>query len=143
MVTNHSAPSPALSTYMNATRYARCNLARSEKPNASAAANAMFRYQPLDDRGLKYDVFLSRKGSAAFQRLAPADRPRYLVVPREMPDRVRELAVQWTAGAATTMEKAKAIEGRLRTEYRYDLGSPTGRSKQLLDDFLFESKRGH
>ena len=30
-----------------------------------------------------------------------------------------------------------------RTGYRYDLGSPSGKSKQPLDDFLFESKRGH
>lgn len=102
-----------------------------------------FRYLPLDDRGLKYDVFLSRKNTPTFQRLAQGDRARYLVVPSDLPERVRGLAAQWTRNAATPMEKARAIESHLRGEYRYDLGSPSGKSRQPLDDFLFESKRGH
>ena len=36
-----------------------------------------------------------------------------------------------------------AIETHLRQEYRYDLDSPSGAAKNPLDDFLFESKRGH
>jgi protein-glutamine gamma-glutamyltransferase len=102
-----------------------------------------FRYQPLDERGLKYDVFLSARNAPTFQRLPPADRPRYLALPPDMPDRIRVLADQWTHGLTTPLDRARAIEGRLRTEYRYDLNSPSGRSKQPLDDFLFESRRGH
>jgi transglutaminase-like putative cysteine protease len=100
-----------------------------------------FRYQPIDDRGLKYDVFISSRPT--FTRLLPGDRARYLTTPGDMPARIRGLAQEWTRGAATTFDKAKAIETHLRTEYRYDLGSPSGRSRQPLDDFLFESKRGH
>jgi hypothetical protein len=102
-----------------------------------------FRYQPVDDRGLKYDIFLSRRDVPAFRRLADADRKRYLDIPGSLPARVRGLAEQWTQGAATSRDKAVAIEKHLRTEYRYDLGSPSGRSKEPLDDFLFESRRGH
>jgi protein-glutamine gamma-glutamyltransferase len=102
-----------------------------------------FRYQPLDERGLKYEVFLSRRSAPTFQRLTSHDRPRYLALPPDMPDRIRTLAEEWTRGAVTSLEKAKAIETRLRSDYRYDLNSPSGRSRQPLDDFLFESKRGH
>lgn len=102
-----------------------------------------FRYQPVDDRGLKYDIFASRTDRATFQRLPAAERPRYLTVPAELPARVRALAEQWTQGLTGSEAKARAVEHHLQTEYRYDLGSPSGRSKEPLDDFLFESKRGH
>jgi transglutaminase-like putative cysteine protease len=102
-----------------------------------------FRYQPLDERGLKYEVFLSRRNAPTFQRLSAADRPRYLALPPDLPERIRSLAKQWTPMAVTPLEKARAIEGHLRSKYRYDLNSPSGRNRQPLDDFLFESKRGH
>ncbi len=102
-----------------------------------------FRYQPIDDRGLVYDVFLSRKRSPTFQRLATADRRRYLQLPQDLPRRIGELAVQWTKGVDRPSDQARAIESRLRTDYRYDLASPSGRDPQPLDHFLFESKRGH
>jgi transglutaminase-like putative cysteine protease/uncharacterized membrane protein len=101
------------------------------------------RYQPIDDRGLKYDVFLSRRNLPAFQRLPAAERAHYLTVPADLPPRIQKLAEDWTRGAESPLEKARAIEKHLRTEFRYDLGSPSGRAKQPLDDFLFESKRGH
>ena len=102
-----------------------------------------FRYQPVDDRGLKYDIFVSRTDRATFQRLLPGERQRYLDIPAGVPARVRALAEQWAQGSTTSREKAHAIEQHLRTGYRYDLSSPSGRSKEPLDDFLFESKRGH
>jgi protein-glutamine gamma-glutamyltransferase len=102
-----------------------------------------FRYNPIDDRGLKYDVFQSSKRIQTFRRLSPTDRSRYLTVPNDLPERVRTLAQDWTRTATTPLERTNAILKHLRTEYRYDLASPSGRSKQPLDDFLFESKRGH
>ncbi|AUX48167.1 hypothetical protein SOCE26_096970 [Sorangium cellulosum] len=102
-----------------------------------------FRYQPVDDRGLVYDVFLSRKRQPTFQRLAGAERRRYLELPREMPSRIVDLAASWTLGMERPVDRARAIEARLRTEYRYDLASPSGHDPQPLDHFLFESKRGH
>jgi len=101
------------------------------------------RYQPIDDRGLKYEVFLSRKRAPTFTRMTPVERGRYLSLPSNLPDRIRTLAEEWTKTATSSQERAQAIETRLRTEYRYDLASPSGRDKQPLDHFLFESKRGH
>src|SRR5262249_22182081 len=110
---------------------------------ASRGPEGEFRYQPFDDRGLKYDVFLSRQGRLAFRSLPAAERGRYLKVPADLPPRIKKLAEQWTHGMTTALEKANAIESHLHAEYRYDLASPSGRAKQPLDDFLFESKRGH
>ncbi len=102
-----------------------------------------FRYQPMDDRGLKYDVFVSRKGTPTFQRLPAGDRPRYLALPPDLPERVRQLAEIWTKDLPNPYDKAKAVERHLRTDYKYDLASPSQGQKQPLDHFLFESKRGH
>lgn len=106
-------------------------------------AEGEYRYQPLDDRGLKYEVFVSHKGAVTFRDLAPAERARYLAVPADLPARVRDLAKEWTAAQPTPLAKAVEIERRLRTGYVYDLASPSGKDKQPLDHFLFESKRGH
>jgi transglutaminase-like putative cysteine protease len=114
-----------------------------ETPAAVRGPEGELRYQPIDDRGLKYEVFLSYKNAPTFQRLSASDRPRYLALPPNLPPRIRELAEEWTKGLSTAKEKASAIEKHLRTEFRYDLASPSGRAKQPLDDFLFESKRGH
>ena len=101
------------------------------------------RYQPLDERGLKYEIFLSTHNVPTFRRLPAAERPRYLALPGDMPERIHALAEQWTLGLTAPLDRARAIENHLRTDYRYDLNSPSGKSKQPLDDFLFESKRGH
>jgi protein-glutamine gamma-glutamyltransferase len=107
-----------------------------------AGAEGEMRYQPIDDRGLKYEVPLSGRNRPTFQRLG-GERARYLVVPGDLAPRIKKLAEDWTKGLQTPLQKAQEIERHLRTEYRYDLASPSGRAKQPLDDFLFESKRGH
>lgn len=101
------------------------------------------RYQPVDERSIKYEVLLSPRGAPAFQRLHAADRARYLALPSNLSDRIRELAEEWTRGLSSPLEKARAIEAHLSSEYRYDLASPSGRDPQPLEHFLFESKRGH
>ena len=121
----------------------RSPLAGDAGPAAMRGPEGEFRYQPVDDRGLKYDVFLSRKRAQTFRRLAPAERPRYLALPADLPSRIKDLAEEWTREAPTPYEKAKAVEQHLRTEYKYDLASPSGRDRQPLDHFLFESHRGH
>ncbi|MEJ7734327.1 MAG: DUF3488 and transglutaminase-like domain-containing protein [Polyangiaceae bacterium] len=101
-----------------------------------------------EDHGLKYEVYLSPKRAPAFRRLGERDRQpeaerrRYLQLP-EMPARIGDLAREWTRNAATTMEKAKAVESELRKGYRYDLNSPSPGDPNPLDHFLFESRRGH
>jgi len=102
-----------------------------------------YRYQPIDDRGIKYDVFISRKKAATFRHLPNGERWKYLTIPRNMPTRIRDLAATWTKDVSAPLDRARAIENHLRTEYRYDLASPSGKDPQPLDHFLFESKRGH
>jgi hypothetical protein len=96
-----------------------------------------------DDRGLRYEVFGSAGRPLDPEPLDPQNRLRYLTLPRSLPVRVGELARAWTAGAPTARDKALAIERHLRTEYRYDLESPSGAAHNPLDHFLFESHRGH
>jgi hypothetical protein len=101
-----------------------------------------FRYRSGEDRGVRYELYVSRTQIAHTGSLNPEEMSRYLALPR-MPDRIGGLAKTWTQSAATPLEKARAIENHLRTEYRYDLASPSGGTAVPLDDFLFDSKRGH
>jgi transglutaminase-like putative cysteine protease len=111
---------------------------------AQSGPEGEYRYQPADDRGLRYEVFVSRKAEPTFREtLSSGDRVRYLEVPSALPERVRDLAETWTRGIQAPIAKARAIESHLRSEYRYDLNSPSPRDPQPLDHFLFESKRGH
>ena len=108
-----------------------------------AGPEGEFKYVSAEDRGIRYEVFLAGKSETPPRPLSVAERTRYLSLPAELPPRVAELASQWTGAAATPYAKAAAVEARLRTEYRYDLESPSGAEPNPLDHFLFESKRGH
>lgn len=101
------------------------------------------RYHPADERGIAYDVYLDPEGAPAFRSLWGPDVRRYLALPPDLSARVGELAREWTSGIDDDVGKARAIETKLRKDYRYDLDSPSTRAKQPLEDFLFESKRGH
>ncbi len=101
------------------------------------------KYASLDDRGLRYEVFLAGKDEAPPPRLSADDRDRYLRLPADVTPRIRQLARSWTGGAKTDFETAKRLEERLRTDYKYDLESPSGATDNPLDHFLFDSKRGH
>lgn len=122
---------------------ARTTVAPDQQVTAFKGPEGEHRYQPTDERGIKYEVFLSRKNAPTFKRLLNADRTRYLKLPQNMSERTRELAATWAKDAKTPLEKAQAIESHLRTDYKYDLASPSGKDPNPLDHFLFESKRGH
>lgn len=69
---------------------------------------------------------------------------RYLQLPPGLPDRVRALAREITAGAATPYERVVAINRHLWTRYRYDLAiGPQQRPGDAVDYFLFEEPRGY
>lgn len=102
-----------------------------------------FRYQAPSDRMVRYDIYPSESGEPNFTRLRGSQRGRYLEIADALPPRIAELAAEWTRDANTDFERAKIIESRLRTEFEYDLASPSGSEAQPLDHFLFESKRGH
>jgi hypothetical protein len=95
-----------------------------------------------EERGVAYTVHLGRSGPPRGS-LSPAERRRYLQVPEDLSENLRELASEWVSQASTDREKAMAILRRLREDFTYDLDSPSTRAAVPLDDFLFESKRGH
>jgi transglutaminase-like putative cysteine protease len=71
------------------------------------------------------------------------DLERYLQLPAELPRRVRDLALQITAGAHTPYERAIAVQDWLETDTAYDLTvarEPEG--VDAVDHFLFETRRG-
>lgn len=70
-------------------------------------------------------------------------RARYLVLSDQVPPRVLALARDLTATAPTPYERARAIEEYLRTiPYTLDLPSPPG-TRDVVDYFLFDLKRGY
>jgi transglutaminase-like putative cysteine protease len=69
---------------------------------------------------------------------------RYLVLPRDVPDRVITLAFKITEGIENPYDKAKAIETYLRKNYPYDLEVPAPPPDQdVADYFLFDLKKGY
>ena len=101
------------------------------------------RYQAPSDRVIRYDIYQTGGDEPTFPRLRPTERPRYLQLPDDMPARVGKLALEWTRGVEGDLGRAQAIETHLRSDFHYDLNSPSGKFPQPLDHFLFESKRGH
>jgi transglutaminase-like putative cysteine protease len=75
--------------------------------------------------------------------LVGSERERYLNVPQAIVGPIGDLARKWAGSATVDVEMARIIEDRLRTEYRYDLESPSGGAPQPLLHFLFESRSGH
>jgi transglutaminase-like putative cysteine protease len=102
-----------------------------------------FRYGGSDERGVRYEVYVGSEAEGVRDILSHHDEERYTALPRGVSDRVRKLAHQVARDSATPLEKARAIESYLRTSFTYDLGSPSGKSPDPLDDFLFVSRRGH
>jgi transglutaminase-like putative cysteine protease len=71
-------------------------------------------------------------------------RERYLQLPSSVPRRVRQLAREITKDQTTAYDKAKAIEGYLRTTYSYDLDVPVPpEDRDVADYFLFDLKKGY
>ena len=80
-------------------------------------------------RGLQYTILSSvSKASVEQLRAASSDLPgwakdEYLQLPGNVPERVRSLALEWTQASTNTMDRALAIEARLR-DYQYDTNIP-------------------
>lgn len=68
----------------------------------------------------------------------------YLALPRDIPARVRSLALDITKGVDNSYDKAQAIETYLRKNYPYDLEVPAPPPGQdVTDYFLFDLKKGY
>ncbi|HEV3353967.1 MAG TPA: transglutaminaseTgpA domain-containing protein [Acidimicrobiales bacterium] len=100
--------------------------------------------------GTIYTVVSKRPGVTA-ARLQAADTstipdgivPRYVQLPPETPERVKALAREVTAGAPTTYDKVRALEGWMATNTRYTLNVPPLPARaDAVDQFLFVDKVG-
>ncbi|MGA9533716.1 MAG: transglutaminase family protein [Anaerolineales bacterium] len=79
----------------------------------------------------------------AGQRYPAPLADRFLQLPSNIPDRVRRLAVELTAGEATPYERARAIERYLRTlPYSLQVERPPI-GQDVVDYFLFQAKGGY
>jgi transglutaminase-like putative cysteine protease len=112
------------------------------------SAASTFRMLGSDGRGLHYEVsaFLNpAPGSIPEPRtfaLTAAERERFLRLPR-VDTRIRELAVQDTAGADNDAMRAHLLEHHLRRDYGYTLELPKVEPRDPLVNFLFERREGH
>lgn len=107
----------------------------------------------LLDKGAIYTVVSNRPRHTGEKlqaiRFEPADglfrnqRQRYLQLPDTLPQRVRDLADQLTAGMPSTYDKVKAIEDWLsrNTQYSLDI-PPLPAGVDAVDHFLFTEKVG-
>lgn len=73
----------------------------------------------------------------------PHDADRFLALPAELPQRVRDLAATWTADATAPLARAEAVSAQLRAGYTYRLDSPVpAAGRDAVDDLLFVSHSG-
>ncbi|RAV01685.1 transglutaminase domain-containing protein [Paenibacillus sp. YN15] len=75
----------------------------------------------------------------------PAQFSEYLQLPRDLPQRVRQLAQQITAAGATPYDKAKLLEQYLQSSFPYtnEPQTESAKSADFVDRFLFEIKEGY
>ncbi len=68
----------------------------------------------------------------------------YLQLPEDLDSRIIELSQQVSGSYKSQFDKALALEKHLRENYQYSLSSVYQSQKNTpLDEFLFESKKGH
>ena len=73
-----------------------------------------------------------------------ATRKRYLQLPDQLPQRVRDLSVSITDKYENDYDKAKAIESFLSTSFPYTLDTRAlPRNRDFVDYFLFDQKKGY
>ncbi len=96
-------------------------------------------------RRITYSVWsMPMAESTSSSELAPSELSRYLQLPSKLSKQVRELALSVTKEAGEgTLEKARAIERHLKTNYKYTLNPPRGEIAEPLENFLFSTKRGY
>ena len=81
---------------------------------------------------------------AAASNVVPADiAERYLALPDDFPDSVRNLAQQVTAGATSGYDAALRLQNFFQDEFTYDLDVGSGHSEQAIEQFVLELRRGY
>jgi len=97
----------------------------------------------------KYSAFslMARPNEAVLrssqEEFPPWVQERYLALPENLPQRVKDLAADLTADQPTRYDQALAIESYLRQiPYTLDLPNPPA-DRDIVDNFLFDLKQGY
>lgn len=95
--------------------------------------------------GLAYTV-TSVIGSHTVRQLSAAGSAnppdeRYLSLPKNFPDRLREIAAEVVAGKDSTYAQAVTLQNWFRENFEYDLDVDYGSSSSAMEDFV-EERRG-
>ena len=108
-----------------------------------------YRLTKLPQPGFRYDAYSrieeppeSTPPAGASTVMALIDRNRYLQLPRLDP-RIALLAQTFAGSSNTDLERARAVEHHLRTDYGYTLELPQKEVADPLADFLFKRKKGY
>lgn len=96
--------------------------------------------------GMRYEVTsaLARPSLIELDQIQPVNAnsdPRYTALPSGLPSRIREIALEVSAGAETPFDQVLAIQEYLRT-FTYDELAPAGHGTDAILNFLEESRRG-
>jgi hypothetical protein len=108
--------------------------------NLLVTAEDAFRVYWPPGQALRYEVS-AHSGPPLATPLSPAERYRDLELPL-IDTRVVPLAREWS-GEGTPIERALAIQGHLRKDFRYVLDGPEKAVRDPLADFLFVRKEGY
>jgi transglutaminase-like putative cysteine protease len=118
-------------------------------PYLLGAASSGFRIEGRPHQGFHYEAYSLLEDPPGNSppanpppELEAAERSRCLQLPK-LDARIAELGRQFAGGAASDLEKAQAVERRLRSGYGYTLDLPRRRPADPLADFLFTRKKGH
>jgi len=113
-----------------------------------AATGTVFVDRPLEE-GDVYSLTTSSPRPTAealrnvevFTRLEDG---RYLALPADMPEDIRTIALDWTAGADSVFDKVVAIEQRLHSsgEFAYEIDTPLRAGSRSILEFLTVTKVG-
>ncbi len=115
-----------------------------QRPELTLGPEGEIRYHGLRELGgPRYRVFQPAAPEPQPPPAPLADRGRYLQLPASLSPDLLRLARRWTAGSSTPEQMVLSVRDHLRSEYRYDLDSPSGASSDPLRHFLLTSKRGH
>jgi transglutaminase-like putative cysteine protease len=99
--------------------------------------------------GLRYEVqsFVRHPSADELRRLStfPREVSRdFTRLPASFSPEARDLAASITAGAATSYDKARALQDHFRSgAYRYDTAVDPGHGEDDLERFLFETRAGY
>jgi transglutaminase-like putative cysteine protease len=111
-------------------------------PVISRSSSGTLSVPRINGGGLRYAVSSLLSEDAPSAQLSPEARIEALALP-PVDDRIRRLAQDMTAGLATSDEKARALERRLRHDYGYTLELLPAPVADPLATFLFVRKKGH